>query len=251
MRESDLGPFVALLRDVFGLYPAAKPLNDGQVAMFFRAVAAHPIEAVQAALDAHVKDPQRGRFPPLPADVIAQIVGHAADDGRPGADEAWATALRGRDESVSIVWTAETAQAWDIARHVLALGDEVGARMAFREAYNRLVDDARRDRRRIDWRVSLGFDPAGRSAAIEQAQGLLAHQPTLALPGTDNATALFGAMPAHIRERLTALANRLRGDAYTPSADAIAKDEAQQRKAELAERVAEYERRGNGAGMPA
>lgn len=253
MVEADVTPFVAMLRDVYGLYPAAKPLNDGQAAMFFRAVSAHSLAAVQQAFDAHVKDPQRGRFPPLPADVIAQIDGRAADDGRPGADEAWATALQARDEAASVVWTGETAQAWDVARHVLEIGDEVGARMAFRDAYNRLVDEARRQRRPIDWRASLGFDPTGRAAAIEAAQvaGLLSHAPTLALPVPDNATALFGAMPPHIRERLTALANRLRGDAYTPSADAMAKDEAAQRKADVAERVAEYERRGNGAGMPA
>lgn len=240
MREADAPAFVALLRDVFGLYPSARPLTEGQVAMFFRAVAQHPIEAVQAALDAHVKDPQRGRFPPLPADVIAQIEGRAADDGRPGADEAWATALQARDESASVVWTEETAQAWDTARHVLDLGDEVGARMAFRDAYNRLVDEARRQRRPIDWRASLGFDPAGRVAAIEAANraGLLAHHPTLALPMSDNAaTAMFGAVPAHIRERLTALANRLRVDTYTPSADAVAKAETQRLKDEAAARA--------------
>jgi hypothetical protein len=243
MRESDAGPFVALLRDVFGLYPSAKPLTEGQVAMFFRAVAQHPIEAVQAALDAHVKDPQRGRFPPLPADVVAQIDGQAADDGRPGADEAWAGALKARDESASVVWTVETEQAWAVARAVLQIGDEVGARMAFRDAYNRMVDEARRHRRPVEWRASLGFDPAGRAAAIDAAnvRGLLAHAPTLALPlGDDNATALFGSMPAHIRERLTALADRLRAGIETPSVDAMAKVETQLRQAEMAERVAAY-----------
>lgn len=243
MRESDAVPFVALLRDVFGLYPSAKPLTEGQVAMFFRAVAQHPLDAVQAALDAHVKDPQRGRFPPLPADVIAQIEGQAADDGRPGPEEAWATALQGRDEAASVVWTAETAQAWGAARPVLELGDDVGARMVFREAYVRLVDAARRARRPVEWSVSLGFDPAGRAAAIDAAnvRGLLAHAPTLALPlGDDNATALFGSMPAHIRERLTALADRLRAGIETPSVDAMAKVETQLRQAEMAERVAAY-----------
>lgn len=244
MVETDVAAFVALLRDVYGLYPSAKPLNDGQAAMFFRAVAAHPMATVRQAFDAHVKDPQRGRFPPLPADVVAQIEGQAADDGRPGADEAWANALKARDESASVVWTVETEQAWSVARSVLQLGDEVGARMAFRDAYCRLVDEARRHRQPVEWRASLGFDPAGRIAAVEAAnqRGLLAHAPTLALPmGDDSATALFGAMPAHIRERLIAVADRLRGDTYMPSVDAMAKAETQARKEAAARMVDGYD----------
>lgn len=239
MVDTDVPAFVTLLRDVYGLYPSARPLTDGQATMFFRAVAAYPLATVQQAFDAHVKDQQRGRFPPLPADVIAQINGQAAADGRPGADEAWATALQARDEAASVVWTEETAQAWDTARRVLDLGDEVGARMAFRDAYNRLVEEARRQRKPIDWRASLGFDPAGRAEAIgaAEAAGLLAHSPTLALPMPDNTTALFGAMPAHIRERLTALADRLRCDTYAPSADALAKSETQRLKDEAEART--------------
>ena len=246
MRESDTGPFVALLRDVFGLYPSAKALTEGQVAMFFRAVAKHPIEAVQAALDAHVKDPQRGRFPPLPADVIAQIEGSAADDGRPGPEEAWATALQGRDEAASVVWTAETAQAWGVARPVLELGDDVGARMAFREAYGRMVDAARRARRPVEWLASLGFDPEQRQVAIAAgvAAGKLPHTAMVALPAPDGASMLVGdasGMPPHVRERLCALADRLRAQDDAPSWDAEAKAETERLKADAAERVARYE----------
>lgn len=244
MLESDVPAFVTLLRDAYGLYPSAKALSEGQVTMFFRAVSAYPLAIVQQALDAHVKDPQRGRFAPLPADLIAQIEGHAADDGRPGSDEAWATALKARDEFASVVWTHETAQAWDIARQVLALGDEVGARMAFRDVYTRLVDEARRHRRPIEWKASLGFDPAGRSAAIEAAQvaGLLANDPMLQLPPNDDSTAVFGAMPPKVRERLMALAERLRLGKDLPSRDAIAKEDTALLKAYTAERVEAYMR---------
>jgi len=248
MRDTDAAPFVALLRDVFGLYPAAKPLTEGQVAMFFRAVAAHPLAAVQAALDAHVKDPQRGRFPPLPADVIAQIEGHAADDGRPGAEEAWATALQGCDEAASIVWTAETAEAWGIARHVLAIGDEVGARMAFRETYERLVGEARAARRSVEWAVSLGFDPQQRAAAIEQAvaAGRLPAPALQALPAPDGADLLVGdssGMPPHVREKLAALAERLRAQGDAPSVDELARADTQRRKDAAAAAVQGYAER--------
>src|SRR4051812_28762863 len=78
MREADFDEFSAMLEDVVGLYPKGA-VTGGQKAMFFRALAAHPIAEVRAGFDAHVKDPQRGRFVPLPADILAQIEGLAAD----------------------------------------------------------------------------------------------------------------------------------------------------------------------------
>lgn len=248
MVDTDVAPFVTLLRDVYGLYPSAKPLTDGQVTMFFRAVAAHPLSVVREAFDAHVKDAQRGRFPPLPADVIAQIDGQAAADGRPGADEAWATALQARDEAASVVWTEETAHAWDTARRVLELGDEVGARMAFRETYERLVGEARAARRSVEWAVSLGFDPQQRAAAIEQAvaAGRLPAPALQALPAPDGADLLVGdssGMPPHVREKLAALAERLRAQGDAPSVDELARADTQRRKDAAAAAVQGYAER--------
>jgi hypothetical protein len=77
MVDTDTPAFVAMLREVFGLYPSAKPLAEGQVAMFFRALQQYPMEAVRAALDAHVRDAERGRYAPVPADVISKIEGNA------------------------------------------------------------------------------------------------------------------------------------------------------------------------------
>lgn len=172
MQRDDFPPFVALLGDVMGLYPQAKPLADGQVAMFFRALSAYPLAAVRAGIDGHVKDPQRGRFAPLPADVIAQIEGQAQDDGRPGVEEAWAMSLVAADERRSLVWTAEMSQAWFAAKPVFDLGDEVGARMAFREVYTAAVERARKARQPVKWSASLGFDQDERREVIEAAVGL-------------------------------------------------------------------------------
>ena len=187
MRDQDFDAFAALLDDVRSLLPSGQPaLSATAKAMFFRALSAYGLSDVRAALDAHVRDPQRGRFAPTPADVIAQLQGAAEDDGRTGAEEAWATALQGCDEAASIVWTAETAEAWGIARHVLAIGDEVGARMAFRETYERLVGEARAARRSVEWAVSLGFDPQRREQAIDAAvaAGRLPLDHPHALPAT-------------------------------------------------------------------
>jgi hypothetical protein len=175
MHERDFEPFAAMLQDVWDLYPQAKVPTPGQVAMFFRAMDEHPIHAVRKGFDRHVRDPQRGRFPPLPADVIAQIVGEAANDRRPGAEEAWAIAIHSADENRTVVWTAEIAEAWGIAKGIAANGDDVGARMAFKEAYTRLVAEARAVLRPAKWAASLGHDPEQRDKELERAQlaGLL------------------------------------------------------------------------------
>lgn len=164
MSESDYDEFAALLGDIWAL--KQQSLTAGQKAMFFRALAKHPMNEVRAGLDAHVSDPKRGLFLPMPADVIAQIIGIVADDGRPGAEEAWAMAIKSRDEAVTVVWTAEVSEALGVAQPLLDAGDEVGARMAFKEAYTRMVNDARQARARPVWSVSLGHNAAGRDAVL-------------------------------------------------------------------------------------
>lgn len=95
-------------------------------------------------------------------DVLSRI-----DDGRPGPDEAWA--MIPQDEAASCVWTDEMARAWGVARHLLREGDRVGARMAFRDAYNRMVAEARDQGTAPNWTPSLGHDKAGRAEALEDA----------------------------------------------------------------------------------
>ncbi len=249
MRESDYAEFSAMLDAVCSLLSRGAYVPSAtNTALWFRALAAHELPDVRRAFDAHVRDPQRGRFVPTPADLIAQIDGAAAADGRPGADEAWAIALRSDDESETVVWTAEIAEAWQVCRPVMGIGDEVGARMAFRDAYVRLVDQARRDRSPVSWSVSLGFDPARRAAAIAAAvrAGRLEQSELPALPGP--ATLLLpGALdraPAAVREALAALSARLKAplDAR-PSAEAIERERTAALKARAAAKV---EARGQG-----
>lgn len=167
MIEADFAPFARMLDTVYALH--GKSLNAEAKALFFRAMSQFPLPMVRAALDGHVRDPERGQFPPKPADLMAQIVGKAQSDGRPGADEAWAISLTSRDEAKTVVWTQEMAEAFEVCRPVLEEGDEVGARMAFKDAYNRLVTEARRDGRPIAWNASLGWDLDSRQEALHLA----------------------------------------------------------------------------------
>ena len=217
MRKDDLPEFAQMLDDCYSLLGKGAQPSATAKALFFRALGAHSIEAVRAGFDAHVKDPQRGRFAPTPADVIAQIEGLVADDGRPGAEEAWAMCCNAADESETVVWSGEMSQAYALAMPLMQECDNVGARMAFKEAYSRLVDSARRERKPVAWSVSLGHDQSKRHAVLLNAEtrGLLPHGEALKLapPSGDlNTTAtllLENSMktsdPQTIKERVAAL----------------------------------------------
>lgn len=173
MGEPDFPEFSELLDAVCSLLSRGTYApNATNTALFFRALSRWPLAEVRAAFDAHVADPQRGRFVPVPADLIAQIEARAGDDGRPGAEEAWSIALTARDEADTVVWTDDIDQAWQVVQPVLQSGDKVGARMAFKEAYARIVDEARLSRRPLLWRAALGHDSTRHADALRRAAAL-------------------------------------------------------------------------------
>lgn len=142
--------------------------------------------------------------------------------GRPGANEAWATALSALDERNTVVWTGEMAQAWEVARPVVVGGDEIGGRMAFKDAYERLVRAAREGRRVPVVTVSVGWDADLRAAGVEKAVKLgyvpagaeVAYLP-MPKPVIDPLLLLAGQcavpadMPPEVRARLLALRDEL------------------------------------------
>jgi hypothetical protein len=80
--------------------------------------------------------------------------------------------------------TSETAKAYWSASSLLEEGDQQAARMAFRDAYNRELSDARQSGMPVKWEVTLGHDKQQREAALlmaaernriglEQVKGLL------------------------------------------------------------------------------
>lgn len=147
------------------------------------------------------------------------------NDGRPGADAAWA--MLPRSENQTVVWTQEMQAAWGVAAPLMEDGDRFGARRAFVEEYERLVDKAREAGLSPRWEASLGLDPNGREAAIRDAaqKGLLParHMPNL-LPAPDMtkspiAAIAFGAAKPMLehdkpmdREKAIAALQRLRDE---------------------------------------
>ena len=95
-----------------------------------------------------------------------------AEDGRPGKDEAWAIAMTTNDEFETVVLTDEIQLALAVAKPILDGGDKIGARMAFIDAYQRFVGQAREDAKPVNWHVSVGFDANRRIQAVTKAMEL-------------------------------------------------------------------------------
>lgn len=188
MVEADKREFAEIMGAVTALYgrDATQPL----LRLYFGALATHSLEHVRQALDRWVKDPEHGQFMPKPAEIIRTIE-YTHGSTRPrwlSANEAWAQAIPAADESATVVWTPETAKAWEVARPLFEAGDKVGARMAFLPAYERLVEQARIEGREPHFEISAGWDPKMRLAAVEKARtvGLLPParpEPVLAIEG--------------------------------------------------------------------
>lgn len=124
------------------------------------------------------------------------------------ANEAWALALASTDETETVVWTEEIAQALGVASPILGEGDKVGARMAFIAAYERRVEQAKAEGRRPQWKPSLGHDLQRREMVIKEAAEagkLPAPQVAALLPPPDKPTteagrAQFREITAHLRD---------------------------------------------------
>ncbi|MFJ7141240.1 hypothetical protein [Pseudomonas protegens] len=105
--------------------------------------------------------------------TVATILKHAQSaDGRPGKDEAWAIAMTTNDEFETVVLTDEIQLALAAAKPILDGGDKIGARMAFIDAYQRFVSQAREDAKSVNWHVSVGFDANRRIQAVTKAMEL-------------------------------------------------------------------------------
>lgn len=138
-------------------------LSEAALRVMAGDLGAYPEAAVIRALDRCRKE-LKSRL--TLAAVLERI---EEQDGRPGADEAWAIALGALDEAETVVWTDEMAEAFAVARPVLEARDKVGARVAFRDAYERLVREGREAGKGCKWVASVGHDAARREAALIQA----------------------------------------------------------------------------------
>ena len=110
-----------------------RTFSEAAAKVFVADLSAYPEAQVMGALTRCRKE-VRGML--TVQDVVSRL-----DDGRPGVEEAWS--MLPHDENMSAVWTTEMSQAFGVCVAQLDAGDRVGARMAFKETYQRMVNQAR------------------------------------------------------------------------------------------------------------
>lgn len=176
MDDSEKAKLLDLIETTFAAY--ARPVPDGQfLAAWWDELQKFSLFVVRAAFDAYRQG--GSDFVPTPAAISNRCM---LCDGRPNVDEAWAIAINGRYESETVIWTEEIAEAFSICSKIFP--DEIGARMAFKDAYSRLVKMARSIKKPTTWTISLGWDMRKRDAIVRTAlsNGLLSSSVVAALP---------------------------------------------------------------------
>jgi hypothetical protein len=134
--------------------------------------------------------------------AIIELSGAGQEDGRPEVEAAWA--MCPKNEETSIVWTEEMAEAFGLCRPLLNDGNEIGARMVFKEQYPQIVSRARVEHKPVRWIPSLGWDANDRlralSEAIEKKRITEAH--AFSMLGFTQREELLAQLPAASRKML-------------------------------------------------
>lgn len=162
MNQNDYTTFAEAWATAHEIMPGGKVLSINAMQLVIDSLNEYPIDILLGAIRKHI---QTARFAPTPNDIIEIIASHTGAKHL-GAEEAWGIALQSFDEFATVVWTKEIAEARNIAADIYNQGDKVGARMAFKETYNRLLATA--DPRAV-WTINAGFDGEHRAMVINQA----------------------------------------------------------------------------------
>ena len=193
-----------------------RPVSGGVKITWWRLLSSRlDLATLHAALDRHMLDRERGRFFPQPSDVLAML--EHAHGQRPTADEAWALALDTFDEAATVCVTDEILAAVSASAPVWHSGDTVGARMAFKAAYGRLVSEGRASGQTPRWQLSLGWDAERRTVAAQDAvrSGRLTAQQVRAHLPAPRAEGLPAMLAGALTDRNTVIALPLDADAVT------------------------------------
>lgn len=157
MFDTDKLAFSALLDQLGTAY--GKDVTLEQKRLYWADLLPFALDAVEAACLAHRR---QGKFFPTPADLLARIPGatHLAPEA------AWAVARLALDETNTVFWTPEIAQALEAARDLWYDGNKYAAEKAFLKAYDTLRGASTA---LPQWQVSVGHDADKRRQALEQA----------------------------------------------------------------------------------
>lgn len=155
---------LTILGEAFG-----EVLTAERQAIYAKALSDVPKDQLHRAILAAVREL---KWFPKVAELreLAGVSYGIANDGRPGPEEAWARMPKGeRAEDDTVIWCEEERAAYDACRSLILNGDQIGARMAFKERYERELAEARAEGRTVCWSISAGYDMEQRLSALASA----------------------------------------------------------------------------------
>jgi hypothetical protein len=179
MKLSDKGEFTAIFKSAMEVYDKALSLDALNI--WWATMADISIEDFRKAMTRHITTSQ---FFPKPSDILSSF----RKDDKPGAEEAWS--MIPKNEYDSVVWTNDMAIAFGAASPLINDGDAIGARMAFKEVYER--ECAKNNPTK--WTPSFGMDRSGREAVLQKAvslKRLTAEQVINYMPDSDQLRQLY------------------------------------------------------------
>jgi hypothetical protein len=164
MVKQDFLSFSELWSDIHSVMPAGVTYTQRTMLIPFTALEEYPLDIIRQALTVHMKT---NKFAPQPDDII-QIIDSRTGAKHIGADEAWAIAKEAMNQDNCVCTTDEIIQAMDIAYNLYQDDDETAARMAFRDAYNRIIKTANPPA----WFISIGNNKAQAENVAQKAIAL-------------------------------------------------------------------------------
>jgi len=155
---------ITALAEAFG-----EGLTGERITIYAKALEDVPAEQLRQAIRVAIREL---KWFPKVAELreLAGILSGTVDDGRPGPEEAWARMPKGDHmEDDSVVWCEEERIAYGACRSLLLEGDQIGARMAFKERYEKELAESRSQGKRVQWSMSAGYDVEHRLATLAKA----------------------------------------------------------------------------------
>jgi hypothetical protein len=241
MTPTDFNAFYNAWINAHAMSSSNKVPTDTVISSVFDTLSGYPLQAVLGALSVHTK---KSRFAPTPAD-ICEIIDSRCGNEHIGSDEAWTIALKSFDENETIEMTDEIFEARNIAHAQWLEGDKIGSRMAFKDAYQRIVKTAGKPK----WRPILGNDKCRIEPALQEAvrKGRLTQEQAarhLAAPmGGGVVGKLLTGKTINEPELQKANVQKMRGilDDVLKKAEESERTEKLQRQAEAAKKKREFE----------
>jgi len=160
MTQDEKRKFAELMSGCAASY--RQEIDQATTKIFWGMLEGYALEDVQQAVTKHLR---ASKFFPTIAEIIEHIPNANAHE-HIGADEAWIIAKTAMNPNSSVCATDEILQAFDTVQAVYNHRDENPARMAFREAYNRIVKASGIKPR---WFMSVGEDKAQAEAVALKA----------------------------------------------------------------------------------